>query len=156
MNSVAQWLEQNKPEAVAQIVQRIYEELPDYRQRPVDQMAAGAGNAYDQWCTTVLENDLLRYAREAEAVIAQSVARGVDPRQLSRVPLLICTVVLAMLAQAEPDLDPAELALFRDRAQRMTASILGIGGLRIAQSVLKKAVGEPFAPPPGPEDPPGS
>src|SRR5207253_154824 len=136
VKSIAHWLEQHRPEAVAQIVQRIYEELPDYRQRPPDQLAVAAGAAYDQWCNTVLENDLMRHAREAEAVITQNVARGVDPGQLARVPALICAVVMTMLGQAGPAVDPIERALFEDRAQRMTATILGIGGLRIAREAL--------------------
>ncbi len=139
MKSVAHWLEQKRPEIVTQIVQRICDELPDYRQRPADQLAMAAGAAYDQWCDTVLTNDLMRHAREAEAVIEQSIARGADPRQLSHVPAVISAVVLEMLEQAGPAVDPAELALFQTRARRMTASILGVGGLRIARGVLKKA-----------------
>ncbi len=139
MKSVAHWLEQQRPEMVSQIVRRICDELPDYRQRPADQLALAAGAAYDQWCDTILTNDLMRHAREAEAVIEQSIARGADPRQLSHVPAVISAVVLEMLEQAGPAVDPAELALFQDRARRMTASILGIGGLRIARMVLKKA-----------------
>jgi hypothetical protein len=154
VQTVARWLEQQRPDVVAQLVQRIYEELPDYRQRPAEQLAPAAGAAYDQWRTTVLDNDLMRYAREAEAVIAQNIARGTDPTQLARVPLLISTVVLAMLAKAGPEVNPTERALFQERAQRMTARILGIGGLRIAQGVLKKAVGESFAL--DPENQPGS
>ena len=156
MKSVAHWLEQNRPEMVVQIVQRICEELPDYRQRPADQLAGAAGAAYDQWCTTVLENDLMRYAREAEAVIGQNIARGVDPGQLSRVPTLICAVVVAMLGQAGPAVDPSELAQFQNRAQRMTARITGIGGLRIARGVLTRAIDESHLPATSPKDFPAS
>jgi hypothetical protein len=140
---------------VAQIVQRICAELPDYRKRPADQLALAAGAAYDQWRTTVLENDLMRYAQEAQAVIARSIERGDDPSQLARVPALICAVVIEMLEQAGPEVDPAERASFVARAQHMTASILGVGGLRIARGVLQKAVGDPL-PPPGAAEPSGS
>ena len=150
MKTVIRWLEQHRAEAVAQIIERVCEQLPDYRQRPMDQLTATAGAAYDQWCATVLENDLLRHAREAEAVIAQNVAQGTNPSQLSRIPALICAVVVSMLAQAGPEVDPAERALFQEQAEHMTATILGLGGLRIAQAVLKKAVKESVLPPPRP------
>lgn len=156
MKSIAAWLEQHRSEAVALIVERICTELPDYRKRPADQMTLAAGAAYDQWCDTVLSNDLMRHAREAEAVILQNIARGADPNQLARVPALISAVVLAMLAQAGPTVNRAELALFQSRAEHMTASILGIGSLRIARGVLQKAVGESIVPPTGTEEPPGS
>ncbi len=143
MKSVAHWLEQQRPAMVEHIVRRICDELPDYRRRPADQLALAAGAAYDQWYTTILENDLMRYAREAEAVIEQSLARGDDPNQLSRVPAVICAVVLERLDQAGPAVDPAELAAFQVRARRMTTSILGVGGLRIARGVLKKATDQP-------------
>ncbi len=156
MKSVAKWLEQHKSEAVAQIVQRVYEELPDYRTRPVEQLAAGVGSAYDQWCDTVLRNDLMRHAREAEAAILEAIARGTDPNQLARVPAVISAVVLAMLAQAGPTVDPAEQALFQRRADHMTASILGIGSLRIARVVLQKGGGESIVPRTDAEEPPGS
>jgi hypothetical protein len=146
VKTVAQWLEDERPTAVAQIVQRICAELPAYRQRPADQLAVAAGAAYDQWRTTVQENDLTRYAREAEAVIAQSIAQGADPRQLARVPELICAVVVAMLDQAGPLLDLADVARFQARAQRMTASILALGGLAIARLALKKTLEGPDLP----------
>jgi hypothetical protein len=143
MLSVAQWLQRQRSEAVSRIVQRLCAELPEYRRRPVGHLTLAAGVAYDQWCTTVLENNLMRHAREAEAVITQSIAQGNDPDQLARVPALICAEVLALLDTAGPEVDPGEVALFRDRAQRMTTSILAIGGLVIARLVLKRAVEKP-------------
>ncbi len=98
----------------------------------------------------------MRYAREAEAVIVQSIARSDDPRQLARVPALIRAVVLAMLAQAGPAVDPAELALFPGRAPRLTAHILGVGGRRMARGVWPKAAGAPFMLPTDAKEPPGS
>jgi hypothetical protein len=146
VKTIADWLAQHRAEVVAELVERICAALPDYRQRPADQLAGAAGAAYDQWCDTVLSNDLMRHAQEAEAVIIQNIARGTDPNQLARIPEFICAVVLARLAQAESAVDPAELARFRHRAEHMTATILGIGSLRIARATLQKTVGDSIVP----------
>ena len=156
MQSIALWLEQTKPQAVGRIVERIYAELPDYRQRSVDELTVAANRAYDQWCGTVLANDLMRYAAEAEAVIQQNVARNYNPAQLSRIPAVIHEVVAALLAEAGTAVDPEERALFQARADRLTRTILGVGGLKIMSTYLKKTIADGDGSPPGAGELPGS
>ncbi len=143
MDSVTRWLEQNKAQVVAQIVQRIHAELPDYRQRSVEEMTVGAALAYDQWCSTVEHNDLLRHASHAQTVIQQNIARNYDPAQVARIPAIICEVTLSLLDQADGSVHPIERTVFQKRAQRMTANILGIGGMKIAGTYLQKTIGDP-------------
>ncbi len=142
MDSVIHWLEQNKSQVVPQIIERIHAELPDYRQRSMEEMTVGVAIAYDQWCSTVERNDLLRYATQAQAVMQQNIARNYDPAQVARVPAIICAVVLTLLDQAEDGINPIERTLFQTRAQRMTTTILGVGGMKIAGIYLQKTIGD--------------
>ena len=152
MDSIIRWLAQNKSYVVAQIVERIYAELPDYRQRSPEEMTIGASTAYDQWCSTVIHNDLLRHAPQASKVIQQNIAHNYDPAQVARVPAIICEVVLQLLDQAGGSVHPIERTLFQTRAERMTASILGVGGMKIAGTYLQKTISESNELVPAPPD----
>jgi len=153
MDSVIHWLRQNKSHVVAQIVKRIYAELPDYRQRSLEEMTVGAAMAYDQWCSTVEHNDLMRHAAQAQTVIQRNIAHNYDPAQVTRVPAIICEVVLTLLDQAEGSVNPSERTLFHTRAKRMTATILGVGGMKIAGTYLQKTIGDSVPESPTPHDP---
>ncbi|MDQ2806251.1 MAG: hypothetical protein M3Z04_04920 [Chloroflexota bacterium] len=153
MDSVIRWLEENKSYVVAQIVERIYAELPDYRQRSLEEMTAGAAVAYDQWCSTVAHNDLLRHASQAQQVIQRNIAHNYDPAQIARVPAIICEVVLTLLNQAGGSVYPIERILFQTRAQRMTAAILGVGEMKIAGNYLQKTMGDSGPAPAASDDP---
>ncbi len=153
MESVTYWLKQHKSQIVAEIVLRIYAELPDYRQRPLPEMTLGAGMAYDQWCSTIEHNDLLRHASQAQTTIQRNIAHNYDPAQVARVPAIICEVVLTLLDGADNSVNPSERTLFKTQAQRMTVTILGVGGMKIAGTYLQKTIGEPKAESPIPGDP---
>ena len=148
MDTVAAWLEEARAEAVRRIVERIQAELPDYRERDLEELTGAVEQAYDVWRSTILANDFDRYVAHSQQVTRENLARHIRPEQIARTPWLVYEVALAVLDEAEGRVNRMERAAFVGRAHRMTVRITVAVNREITNNLIKHTPPPPPAPEP--------
>jgi len=144
MDTVAAWLEDMRAEAVRRIVERIRAELPDYRERDLEELTGAVEKAYDVWRSAILTNDFDRHVAHSQQVTRENLARHIRPEQIARTPWLVYEVALALLDEAEGRVNRMERAAFVGRAHRMTVRMTVAVNMEISDNLIKRT------PPPPP------
>src|SRR6478672_1134233 len=92
--SIKYWLNFKSEEAIRRIVEKARLELPDYRQRDINELTARVALSYNNWCESVLKKDLSLARSNSEQVIKYNASKNFDLSQTSRTPWILCEVAL--------------------------------------------------------------
>lgn len=139
MQAIKLCLEKSRAVAIERIVVKARAELPDYQKRDIEELTAAVGRSYDNWCESILDNDLRHAEPNSAQAIQKNIAEGRDPAQVARTPWIICEVVLEILDKAGNQIDPTEKAEFTLRANRITTKMATIGQFKIAGALAERA-----------------
>ncbi len=132
-------LEQNREEAIQRIVARARTELPDYRQRDINELSEAVARSYDNWCESVLKNNVNIAKPNSEQAIQENIAQHRDPAQVARTPWLIYEVALQILDEAGNKVQTQERTEFSTIAHKLTNTMATVGQFKIARHIVEQA-----------------
>ena len=136
-SDVQQWLEQHQTAIVEQIVQRVRQEMSDYRTRPIDELSQAVKKSLIVWYTSIINEDFKLHEQSARQVIQHNLELKRDAEQVARTPLYVYNAVAEAIAADKQARDNQLFEAFLKKAKRATDRMVSIGRLQIANYFIQ-------------------